>query len=124
MNLHGIVAGAIGAVNPLRQATLMRSIGYTINPDGTQVPAYQTIGNVTCQVQELTSKDLHQLDGLNLQGSSRAVYLNGDWSGVVRATSQGGDMVQLDDGTIWLVVAIPEKFPDWTKMIITLQDGS
>lgn len=124
MNLHGIVAGAIGAINPNVLGTLRMSVGYSIMQDGTQLPQYAEFVGVPCQVQELTSADIKQLDGLNVQGSQLAVYLNGNgWRGVVRVGARGGDLLTLSDGTVWLVTAVLEQWPDWTKIAITLQNG-
>ena len=123
MNLHQIVAGAIGAVNPLVPATLRLSVGYQTQPDGSQVPLYSTFANVLCQVQALTQADLRQLDGMNIQGSTRTVYLNGSWRGVVRVGARGGDLLTLATGDIYLVTSVLELWPDWTKLGVTLQDG-
>ena len=87
------------------------------------MPAYATYADVTCQIQQLTQGDLRRIDGLNLQGVNRAVYLNGAWSGVVRAGAEGGDLFQMVDGTMWLVTAVIETWPDWTKIMITQQNG-
>lgn len=122
MNLHSIVAGVIGAVNPLVPCTLQLSTGYVIALDGTQVPNYSTFANVLCQVQELSSKDLAKLDGLNIQGSTRAVYTNGQWQGVVRVGARGGDIMTMADGTVYLITAALEVWPDWTKFAATLQN--
>ena len=124
MNLHGIVAGYIGTVNPQVFCDLKLSTGYATAPDGTQVPQYASFTGVLCQVQELTSRDLRQLDGMNIQGSQRSVYLNGHWQGVVRVGARGGDILTMADGTVWLVTAVLELWPDWTKISVTLQDGS
>jgi hypothetical protein len=124
VNLHQIVAGAVGAVNPLVPCDLRLSVGYTIMPDGSQAPQYAAFAGVLCQVQELTSRDLRQLDALNIQGSMRSIYLNGQWFGVVRVGARGGDLLTMADGTVWLVTAVLEIWPDWTKISVTLQDGS
>lgn len=129
MNLHGIVASAIGAVNPFVPVTLKRSTGYTTAPDGKQVPAYATIANLSVQVQALSFSDLQQLDGLNIQGVRRAVYLNGPIMGVVRVNQAGGDLMVFPMGTFpegdtWLVAHVLERWPDWSKCAITLQNGA
>ncbi len=127
MNLHGIVTPAISAVNPLVAATLRRSNGYTIAADGTQIPAY-TDTVIMVQVQALTFSDLQHLNGLNIQGVRRAVYLNGSALGVVRNLRVGGDLMifapgALVEGTTWLVAHVLEEWPDWYKVAITLQVG-
>lgn len=125
MNLHGIVAPAIGAVNPFVPVTLKRSNGYTIEPDGTQVPSYVDV-SLSVQVQALSFSDLQQLDGLNIQGVRRAVYLDGPAMGVVRNIGAGGDLFAFPPGTfpegdLWLAAHVLERWPDWSKVAITLQ---
>lgn len=125
MNLHGLVSGAIGAVNPHVSASIDLSTGYTTNPDGSRVPTYQTVTG-TAQVQALTYKDLEQVDGLNLNGEARGIYFYGDIQGVVRAKTKGADVITLSDGPNagkWLVVQVLETWPDWCKCACVLQTG-
>lgn len=127
MNLHGIVAGAIGAVNPFEPATIQFSTGYTTDPDGTRNPAYRTVPGIPVQIQALTGKDLRQVDGLNLNGTLRAMYMNGEASAVVRSQLKGGDLITLSGGRdagTWLVNQVLEQWPDWCKYVVTLQNQS
>jgi len=121
MNLHQIASGAIGMVNPFITVTILRSAGYVTDLDGTRVPAYETLSG-PAQVQDLSTDDLRLLTdgGINLQGVRKNVYLNGSWAGVVRADKQGGDIFQFS-GADWLVTMVPEQWPDWTKVIVTMQ---
>jgi hypothetical protein len=126
MNLRNIVRGAITSINPDVLATIMQSTGYTIDTDGTQVPQYTIVDNVPVQVQALSNDELHQLEGLNIQGNKFGVYLNGDYSGLIRRTGQGGDLVVLY-GTVWLATivlenwGIPGTADAWVKLAITQQ---
>lgn len=128
MNLHGIVSGVIGAVNPHVPATLQRSNGYATAPDGGRTPAYVTSPQ-TVQVQALSAKEIQHLDGLNISGVLRKVYLNGDWRSLYRPGNQGGDRFQFGttgvpvnlQGTTWLVVQVLETWPDWCSLAIQLQ---
>lgn len=125
MNLHGIVAPIIGTVNPNVPATMQVSTGYTIAPDGSQAPGYTTVTG-TAQVQALTYQDLRQIDGLNLNGERRSIYFYGAFTAVNRPSSQGGDLVILTDGHnagTWLIAFVAEQWPDWCKVICTLQNG-
>ena len=129
MNLHGIVAPAIAAVNPFVTAMLKRSTGYTTAGDGTRSPTYADVPGVSVQVQALSYSDLQHLDGLNIQGVRRAVYLNGSALAVVRPLQTGGDLFvfpagTLPEGTTWLVAYVLEEWPDWYKVAITLQNGA
>lgn len=128
MNLHGLVSGAIGIVNPFVTATLQRSTGYTTAGDGGRTPTYST-STESVQVQALSGWDLQHLDGLNLNGVLRKVFLNGDWRGVYRPGNQGGDHIKFGatgipatlQNTDWLVVHVLETWPDWCSLVIQLQ---
>ncbi|CAJ9923979.1 Uncharacterised protein [Burkholderia pseudomallei] len=130
MNLHGIVSGVIGTVNPHVPVTLQQqSGGYTTAADGGRTPIYNASPQIA-QVQALTAKEIQHLDGLNIQGVLRKAYLNGDWRGVYRATNQGGDLMQFAavagvpaslQGTTWKVVQVFETWPDWCALAIQLQ---
>lgn len=124
MNLHGIVGPVIAAVNPPVWATLQRSNGYTTNGDSSRTPAYEAPITVQAQVQPLTYRDLQQVDGLNLNGTRRAIYLSGFLNGVVRVSQKGGDLVTLPDGSVWLTALVLEQWPTWVKCAVTLQNGS
>jgi hypothetical protein len=124
MNLHQIVAGAIGAVNPFEELSIQRSDGYTTNEAGKRTPKYALAVNVLGQVQALSFSDLTQINGLNIQGERRAVYINGRTDAIIREDRKGGDIVTRKDGTTWLVVHVLEYWPDWCKFVITRQDGA
>lgn len=189
MNLHGVVSGAIRAVNPMLELVVRISTGYTTDAAKKRTPSYATPGTITAsladdvmtvtavasgkllvgqqisgvdvidgteiladlggnggagdyrisppqtlastpmttdqsatgQVQPLTFKDLTQLSSLNIQGAQRAIYINGQLNGLVRETSKGGDLIQLPDGTWWLVNHVLEQWPDWVKVAVTQQ---
>lgn len=120
MNLHGIVSGAIGSVNPMILATVASSTGYTTNPDGARAPAYAITPGVPIQVQALSGKEIERLNNLGIQGVLRAVYLSGSANGVVRKYGEGGDLLVFN-GQTWLATQVLESWPDWTKLAVTLQ---
>lgn len=123
MNLHAIVSGVIGAVNPQRMITVWKSTGYTTADDGAQVPTY-TIVPVMGQIQELTGKDIMRLAGLNIQGVTQKAYLSGDFEGVFRALGKGGDLLKFG-GQTYLVTVVLERWPDWVCVGLTMQlDGA
>jgi hypothetical protein len=113
VNLHQRVSGIIARVNPMQTITVRRSTGYTQNPDFTRVPTFSTT-TMLGQVQALTSAELAQVDGLNLQGEKLALYVNGNLAGVSRPGNTGGDLVTLSDASVWLVVLVDE---DWARMV-------
>jgi hypothetical protein len=122
MDLRGIANGVTSSVNPNEMVTLLRSTGYTIGAGAKQVPAYATPVTGSANVQALDSDDLKQLDGLNIQGVLRAIYLRGELAGVVRPDQKGGDIIQRGDpAQNWLIVKVLETWPNWTKAVIVLQ---
>lgn len=120
MDLRGIANGVTTAVNPNKTVTVLRSTGYTIGAGRKQVPSYAAPVTGPGQIQALDANDIKQLDGLNIQGTIRAIYLRGVLAGVVRPDGTGGDLVQID-GQNWLVVKVLEGWPTWTKAAIVLQ---
>lgn len=120
MDLRGIANGVSSTVNPNQTVTVLRSTGYTIGAGRKQVPSYATPVTGPGQIQALDANDIKQLDGLNIQGTIRALYLRGVLAGVIRPDGTGGDIVQIGDQT-WLVVKVLEGWPTWTKAAIVLQ---
>lgn len=122
MDLRGIANGVITTVNPNETVTVLRSTGYTIGAGAKQVPGYAVPVVGPGQVQALDADDIKQLDGLNIQGVIRAIYLRGTLAGVIRPDGTGGDIVKRKNETeTWLVVKVLESWPDWTKAAIVLQ---
>ena len=128
MDLRGISNSVSDTVNPNIPVTVQSSTGFTIGAGLRQVPTYSSTAGFA-QIQALDSSDLRQLDGLNIQGSIRAIYFKGVLAGVVRANTQGGDLVVISAspavppalvGT-WLIVKVLESWPNWSKAAITLQ---
>lgn len=123
MNLHQIVSGAIGTVNPHVSGTVQISTGYTTAGDGTQVPAYAPAVTRTMQVQPLSSRDIQHLASLNIQGSNTSIYIDGELNGIVREDRKGGDLITIA-GKVYLVTTVLENWPDWTKVAAILQVSS
>jgi hypothetical protein len=125
VNLHGIVAANVGAINPFVQARVQLSAGSTTNADGSRTPEYRNVTR-SCQVQALSFGDLRQVEGLNLNGTRRAIYVRGDLDGTVRSEMKGGDLIVFAGGPnrgTWLVALVLEQWPDWCKVAATLQNG-
>jgi hypothetical protein len=117
-----MAAPMIGIINPFRQVQIRRATqGYTTLPDGSREPKYETLSG-PAQIQSLTSDQLRMLSelGINIQANRQSIYINGDWAGIVRADETGGD-VFLFDGYEWLVTMVSEQWPDWCKVIVTMQ---
>lgn len=123
MDLRGIANRTVTTVNPDVSVTVRVSTGYTIGAGRKQAPTYAADVVGVAQVQALSGRDLRQIDGLNLQGTLKSIYLRGKLAGVVRPDGVGGDLIQ-HDGHWWLVVHILENWPDWTKAVICLQEAA
>lgn len=119
MNLRGIANRATRTINPNVPGVFQISTGYTTLPSGKKSPSYNSV-DVEVQFQELSSTDLRQVDSLNIQGILRSAYLNGNFNGVNRPEQKGGDIL-IVDGQQWLVVKVPELWPDWCRLIVNLQ---
>ncbi len=125
MDLLSLTTGAISIINPLDVLVIQVSTGSTTADDGTPVPSYADPITRPGQVQPLTFNDLKQLEGLNIQGSLKAIYIEGHINGIVRSKNKGGDLVTDPHGNVWLVTQVLEFWPNWTKVAVTLQtDGS
>jgi hypothetical protein len=123
VDLLGLTSGAVGVVNPFETVAVSESTGYALNPDGSQSPAYTT-DTIQAQIQALTGKDLRQIESMNLQGTLRRMYFEGEVDAIIRMLNKGGDLVTRSDGTIWKVTTQLEQWPDWCAVVVTLQDGS
>ncbi len=125
MNLHGIVRGAITAVNPDLTVTLKRSLGSTTAASGKRTPTYETM-IAPVQVQAASGKDVERVNNMGVQGVMRSVHLNGYWRGIVRADAVGGDLLLFPEypgGIIreWRVTSVAETWADWSRVIVVLQ---
>ena len=124
MNLHAIAAPVIAAVNPMIDGFIQFSTGNTKAPNGIRTGTYAAPVPASLQVQELTTDDLRQLEGLNLEGHTVAIYLYGSVDGVSRVNQKGGDLITVPTGSnagTYLVTKLLERWPDWTKVAATLQ---
>lgn len=122
MNVRQLANSAITAVNPNIVVSVLKSTGYTVDANRRQVPSYAAAVTGPAQLQALSGSDLKQLEGLNIQGVMRAIYLRGVLAGVIRPSNTGGDLI-LIDGQKWLVVKVLEPWAGWTKAVIVLQES-
>lgn len=120
MDLNLIANGLTQSINPNVAAIAKISDGYETAADGSRVPKYLDDNPITIQKQALTQGDLRQLDNLNVQGAQIAAYVEGSWYGVVRKDKKGGDLFVTSDET-WLVVAVLEMWPDWSRVALCQQ---
>ncbi|MDH0356963.1 hypothetical protein [Morganella sp. GD04133] len=120
MNLRGIANGMTSRINPNITAIGRRYKGETIGTGRKPVPEYYPDEEVTVQLQPLSDGDLKHVDGMNLQGLVKTLFINGAYYGANRTLKKGGDLFIID-GQEWLVVDPVELWPDWSRVIICLQ---
>lgn len=119
IDVRAIANAAIQPVNNDVSVTIKKNTGYTIGAGRRQQATYSNITGMA-QVQALDNKDLIKLEGLKLQGNIRALYLQGELHGILRADQLGNDMV-IYDSRVWIVAKVLETWPTWTKVAILEQ---
>jgi len=128
MNLNQIANGVITAVSPNIQISVQVNTSNAISPDGTRVPSYALPVQVPGQVQPLSFRDITQADSMNLQGTRKAIYINGFVDGLSRPFNKGGDLITVLEGPdagLYLVAQIEETWINgWCKALCTLQNNS
>jgi len=125
MNLRGIANKYIQVTNPNQEINWVQSNGYITDDAGKRTPKTITL-TVQAQIQALSATDLKHIDGLNINGIMRSVYMYGNAAGVVRADQIGGDILVFPEtpkgcNKNWLITQVMETWPDWCHVIVTLQ---
>src|ERR1700752_1586723 len=88
---------------------LLRSTGYSTDPDFSRSPSYASIP-MSAQIQGLQSNDIRTLNGVGIQGERRKFYLWGTWSGLVRSLQKGNDIAIFPDGSRWKIAYVFEDY--------------
>ena len=127
MNLRGIANALTQAINSNRSIVWQQSTGYATDASGKRTPTFNS-QTVQAQIQPIDGSDLKHLDSLNIQGVFMSVYLYGNVAGLVRADQKGGDILQFSQvpgGPVhsWVVTMVRETWPDWSRVIATLQQS-
>ena len=123
MNVHSIVNTGVKTINPNVTVVIKQSAGYVQNPDLSRTPQF-TETQRTAQVQPVSSDDIRMIEGLNIQGYKRHVWVNGGIDGIVRGEQKGGDFIITPDGSVWKIAYVSEAWPDWCSAIVVLQVDS
>jgi hypothetical protein len=122
LNLHDFAFGVTSVINGKKPVTILLSTGYTIGPDGTQNPSYTTVTAIADE-QPITTGDIRHMDAMNIQGVRRDFYITGNVHAIERLNSRGGDIVVTPDLDQWLVHEVAERWPQWVKVLTTLQNS-
>lgn len=126
MNLHGLVRGPVGYVNPDVTVQWSASTGPSVATGGRATPTFAAAVPVQAQVQPVSTGDIKKYAFLQAQGIYRAVYLYGAKSGIDRLLAKGGDLLQFpanrgEASRTWLVKAVDEQWPDWCRVVVAAQ---
>ena len=125
MNLRSLANKYTQITNKNQQINWIQSTGYVTDSAGKRTPTTIRL-TVEAQIQALSASDLKQVDGLNITGVMRSVYLYGNAAGVVRVDQIGGDILVFPEipgstSRNWLVTQVVETWSDWCHVIVTLQ---
>lgn len=120
MNLHQLVRGVIGSVNPDIPVIVLPSTGSDEDDAGRVVPRFGAPIPTTGQKQPLTGKDVERFQQQGIQGVTCKMHLNGNYEGMFRKLGKGGDVLQFG-GDTYLVTSVMERWPDWCCVALTLQ---
>ena len=132
MNLSYIATTAIQSINPNIPVIVRMPHGYAIDPATLrQVPSFHNTAG-TGQVQALDNDDLRQIDGLNIQGTIRALYLYGSVAALIRPDALPNAMIRFtsNEGGVtrqrdWGVFKVLEQWEGWCKVAVVYQpEGS
>jgi hypothetical protein len=124
-NVRALANKYIQVTNPNQKINWVQSNGYVTDDAGKRTPKTITL-TVDAQVQALSATDLKHIDGLNITGVMRSVYMYGNAAGVVRADQIGGDILVFPEvpggcNKNWLINQVIETWSDWCHVIVTLQ---
>lgn len=128
INLRGIANSAIQQINANQLIKISAPNGYTIDPDTLlQIPAYTQL-EAQGNVQALSSDDLDQVSGLNQESYLRAIYLYGNWGGIIRADQLPNTIMTFttnESGVVkereWNVFRVLEMWQTWCKVAVVMQ---
>ena len=124
LKLRSIANSMTVAVNENTEATIKISTGYTVTPDGTQVPSYESFNRVL-QLQSVPSSDLEYMGFANQQSLYMYAYGDDFFEILDRQDETGNAIVETikyGDNSIyvWQVVKNAEPWFDWSKALLQL----
>ena len=108
MNLHDVVAGAIGSVNPHETVTIWRCTGVSV-AKGVVSPVYAPLTR-RAQIQAPSASDLQQNERVARAEHRIKAWINVPADTVNRNAQTAEDIIERDDGSYWLIVGIREAY--------------
>lgn len=110
-----------GVNSNIPDATLLTNMGFTIAPNGKQLPSYAN-STIEIQTQSIETEQLQHLNLVSQQGQYSYIYANGLISAQRRTLSLGSDLLVFapygeSDTVAWRVLKVIESYSDWVKLL-------
>lgn len=110
-----------GVNSNIPDATLLTNMGFTIAPNGKQLPSYAN-STIEIQTQSIETEQLQHLNLVSQQGQYSYIYTNGLISAQRRTLSLGSDLLVFapygeSDTVAWRVLKVIESYSDWVKLL-------
>lgn len=110
-----------GVNRNIPDATLLTNMGFTIAPNGKQLPSYAN-STIEIQTQSIETEQLQHLNLVSQQGQYSYIYANGLISAQRRTLSLGSDLLVFapygeSDTVAWRVLKVIESYSDWVKLL-------
>lgn len=110
-----------GVNSNIPDATLLTNMGFTIAPNGKQLPSYAN-STIEIQTQSIETEQLQHLNLVSQQGQYSYIYANGLISAQRRTLSLGSDLIVFapygeSDTVAWRVLKVIESYSDWVKLL-------
>lgn len=110
-----------GVNSNIPDATLLTNMGFTIAPNGKQLPSYAN-STIEIQTQSIETEQLQHLNLVSQQGQYSYIYANGLISAQRRTLSLGSDLLVFapygeSETVAWRVLKVIESYSDWVKLL-------
>lgn len=110
-----------GVNSNIPNATLLTNMGFTIAPNGKQLPSYAN-STIEIQTQSIETEQLQHLNLVSQQGQYSYIYADGLISAQRRTLSLGSDLLVFapygeSDTVAWRVLKVIESYSDWVKLL-------
>lgn len=116
LNLHAVVRGVITSIHPDEACILYQASGQ-VNNKGVVKAKYNAPQQIKASIQPLDSQTLQHLERVGDTNASEQIFLHSDLALPISAGHRlpllrGGDFIQREDGTYWLITSVIE---DWSR---------
>ena len=120
MNLHDIVAGAIGAVNAHEQIALYRCTGVS-NVKGIVTPTYAK-KTLRAQIQRPSYTDIQLSERVARAKHAIKAWIDAPADTINRVDQKASDFIERADGTYWIIDSVRESYaPEGWLSVVAVQ---